>query len=59
METGYRQAMSDQQNSIIGFLTQLVVNPLTLALTASIVFMIVGQTQFWAKLRGKFSRKNS
>lgn len=59
METGYRQAMSDQQNSIIGFLTQLVVNPLTLALTASIVFMIVGQTQFWAKLREKFSRKSS
>ena len=48
--------MQDQQNSIIGFLTQLVVNPLTLLLTASIVFMILGQTQFWGKLRGKLAK---
>ncbi len=57
METGYRQAMTDQQNSLIGFVTQLFVNPLTLVLTLSIVFMIVGQTKFWERLRGKFSRK--
>jgi len=59
METGYRQAMQDQQNSILGFLTQLVVNPLTLLLTLSIIFMILGQTQFLGKVRGKFSRKGS
>jgi putative tricarboxylic transport membrane protein len=59
METGYRQAMQDQQNSMLGFLTQLAVNPLSLVLTLSIIFMILGQTQFWGKLRGKFSRKNS
>jgi len=57
METGYRQAMTDQQNSLIGFVTQLFVNPLTLVLTLSIVFMVVGQTKFWERLRGKFSRK--
>jgi len=49
--------MTDQHNSIIGFITQLVVNPLTLILTLSIVFMVVGQTQFWARLREKVSRK--
>jgi putative tricarboxylic transport membrane protein len=51
METAYRQAMADQHNSIVGFLGQLVVNPLSLVLTLSMVFMILGQTQFWAKLR--------
>ena len=59
METGYRQSMQDQQNSILGFLTQFFVNPLTLVLTLSIAFMLIGQTQFWAKLRGKLSRENS
>jgi len=59
METGYRQAMQDQQNNMLGFLTQLAVNPLSLVLTLSIIFMILGQTRFWGKLRGKFSRKNS
>lgn len=57
METGYRQAMQDQQNSLLGFLTQLVVNPLTLVLTLSIVFMILGQTRLWGRLRGKFAKK--
>ena len=51
--------MQDQQNSILGFLTQFVVNPLTLVLTLSIVFMLIGQTQFWGKLRGEFTGKNS
>lgn len=51
METGYRQAMEDQHNSIVGFVSQLFVNPLSLLLTLSIVFMILGQTQFWAKVR--------
>ena len=52
METGYRQGMADQHNSIVGFISQLVVNPLTLLLTLSIVFMVLGQTDFWAKVRG-------
>jgi len=54
METGYRQAMADQHNSIVGFLAQLIVNPLSLVLTLSMVFMVLGQTQFWAKVRGSF-----
>jgi putative tricarboxylic transport membrane protein len=54
METGYRQAMADQHNSIVGFIAQLFVNPLSLVLTLSIVFMVLGQTQFWAKVRGGF-----
>ena len=44
MENGYRQAMMDQHNNILGFLSQLVVNPLSLVLTLSIIFMILGQT---------------
>jgi len=52
METGYRQGMADQHNSIVGFISQLVVNPLTLLLTLSIIFMVLGQTDFWAKVRG-------
>ena len=51
MEEGYRRAMLDQRNSVLGFLTQLVVNPLTLILTLSIVVMILGQTQFWRQAR--------
>ncbi|OFW64496.1 MAG: C4-dicarboxylate ABC transporter permease [Actinobacteria bacterium RBG_13_63_9] len=53
METGYRQAMADQHNSILGFLSQLIVNPLSLVLTLSMVFMILGQTQAWSKARAR------
>jgi putative tricarboxylic transport membrane protein len=59
MEEGYRRAMIDQHNSLIGFLTQLVVNPLTLILTLSIVVMILGQTQFWRQVRAKIWRSVS
>lgn len=51
METGYRQAMADQHNSLPGFLVQLLVNPLSLVLTLSIAGMILGQTQGWARIR--------
>jgi putative tricarboxylic transport membrane protein len=54
METGYRQAMADQHNSPIGFIVQLLANPLSLVLTLSIVFMVLGQTQLWSKARGRF-----
>ncbi len=57
METSYRQAMQDQQNSLLGFMNQLFVNPLTLVLTLSIVFMVIGQTRFWGRLRGKLAKK--
>jgi putative tricarboxylic transport membrane protein len=53
METGYRQAMADQHNSIVGFASQLIVNPLTLVLTLSIVVMILGQTQLPARIRAR------
>lgn len=53
METGYRQAMADQHNSLLGFLAQLVVNPLSLVLTMSMVFMFVGQTHLWSRVRGR------
>lgn len=53
MEDNYRRAMMDQHHSIPGFFIQLVVNPLTLVLTLSIVVTILGQTQFWGRMRGK------
>jgi putative tricarboxylic transport membrane protein len=58
METGYRQAMADQHNRLVGFISQLLVNPLSLVLTLSMVFMILGQTQFWAKVRGRFRQSH-
>jgi putative tricarboxylic transport membrane protein len=54
METGYRQAMADQHNSIVGFATQLIVNPLSLVLTLSMAFMLLGQTQFWSRVRARY-----
>jgi putative tricarboxylic transport membrane protein len=58
METGYRQGMEDQHNRLFGFIAQLLVNPLSLVLTLSMVFMILGQTQFWAKVRGRFRQSH-
>ena len=59
MEDNYRRAMMDQHHSIPGFFIQLVVNPLTLVLTLSIVVTILGQTQFWGRMRGKILRPRS
>jgi putative tricarboxylic transport membrane protein len=54
METGYRQAMADQHNSIVGFATQLIVNPLSFVLTLSMAFMLLGQTQLWSRVRARY-----
>jgi putative tricarboxylic transport membrane protein len=59
MEEGYRRAMLDQHNNLFGFFFQLVKNPLTLVLVLTIVVMVGGQTQFWAKMRGKILRARS
>jgi len=53
MEDNYRRAMLDQHSNILGFFLQLVVNPLSLVLTLGIVFTLVGQTQFWSRMKGK------
>jgi putative tricarboxylic transport membrane protein len=53
MEENYRRAMMDQHNNLIGFLFQLVRNPLSLILTLGIIYTILGQTQFWARLKWK------
>jgi putative tricarboxylic transport membrane protein len=53
MEENYRRAMIDQHNNIIGFFFQLVRNPLSLILTLGIIYTILGQTQFWARMKGK------
>jgi len=56
MEEGYRRAMMDQHNSLAGFLTQLVVNPLSLALTLANVCTVLGQTRLWARAAGRLRR---
>jgi putative tricarboxylic transport membrane protein len=53
MEENYRRAMMDQHNNIIGFFFQLARNPLSLVLTLGIIYTILGQTQFWSRLKGK------
>jgi len=53
MEENYRRAMIDQHNNVIGFFFQLVRNPLSLILTLGIIYTILGQTQFWARMKGK------
>jgi putative tricarboxylic transport membrane protein len=53
MEENYRRAMMDQHNNVIGFLFQLVRNPLSLVLTLGIIYTILGQTQFWSRVKGK------
>jgi putative tricarboxylic transport membrane protein len=53
MEEGYRRGMMDQHNNMFGFMAQLVVNPLSLALTLGNIFTVLGQTEFWGKLKAK------
>jgi hypothetical protein len=56
MEEGFRRAMMDQHNNLLGFLTQLVVNPLTLVLLLGNVFTVLGQTQFWGRFTTRFRK---
>jgi len=57
MEDGYRRAMMDQHNNLFGFMAQLVVHPVSLALTLGNVFTVLGQTQFWGRLKAKLSSR--
>ena len=59
MEMSYRQAMADQHNSLVGFVSQLFVNPLSLVLTVSMMVMLLGQTRVLARLRGRFGRSQA
>ena len=57
MEEGYRRAMLDVRHSIPGFFFELLRNPISLVLTLGIIFTILGQTQFWNKVKGKVWRR--
>jgi putative tricarboxylic transport membrane protein len=59
MEMSYRQAMADQHNSILGFVAQLFVNPLSLVLTVSMLVMLLGQTRALARVRGRFAKSHA
>jgi len=57
MEDGFRRAMIDQHGSLFGFLTQLVVNPITLVLALANIFTVVSQTRFWSLMMGMVRKR--
>ncbi|MDI6726544.1 MAG: tripartite tricarboxylate transporter permease [Smithellaceae bacterium] len=59
MESGFRRAMMDVQHDIPGFFLNLIVNPISLALTISILAILIGQTDLWSRVKGKISARFS
>lgn len=57
MDASYRRAMLAAQDSVPAFLWDLVSNPITLILTLSIAFLLVGQTPVWASVKARFARR--
>lgn len=53
LDSNYRRAMQAAGDQIGPFLIDFIVNPLTLFLVLCIVFLLVSQTQWYAKLRGR------
>jgi putative tricarboxylic transport membrane protein len=51
MDSNYRRAMIAAQDSIPGFVWDLISNPLSLVLTLSVVLLVVAQTPLWARLK--------
>jgi putative tricarboxylic transport membrane protein len=51
MDTSYRRAMISARDDPMTFLGEFFTSPLSLVLTAFFVFIIIGQTPLWAKLR--------
>lgn len=56
MEDNYRRAMMDVQHSIPGFFWEMIRHPLSLTLLLANIFTVVGQTQTWSRIRGKFKK---
>jgi putative tricarboxylic transport membrane protein len=51
MDKSYRQAVISTQDSIPGFLWELVSHPLSFVLTASVVLLLASQTPLWTAAR--------
>lgn len=56
MESGFRRAMMDVQHDIPAFFLKLIVNPISLALTISILVILIGQTDIWTRLRARIGK---
>jgi len=56
MEDNYRRAMMDVQHNIPGFFWEMIRHPLSLTLLLANIFTVVGQTQTWSRIRGKFKK---
>jgi putative tricarboxylic transport membrane protein len=51
MDSNYRRAMIAAQDSIPGFMWDLLTNPLSFVLTVSITLLVLAQTPLWARLK--------
>jgi putative tricarboxylic transport membrane protein len=56
MEDNYRRAMMDVHHNIPGFFWEMIRHPLSLTLLLANIFSVVGQTQTWSRIRGKFKK---
>lgn len=52
LDANYRRAMQGAENQIVPFLEGFVVNPISLFLTLSIVFLVFSQTKVYRRWRG-------
>lgn len=59
MESGFRRAMMDVQHDIPAFFLKLLVNPVSLILTVSILAILIGQTDLWSRVKGQISARFS
>jgi putative tricarboxylic transport membrane protein len=57
MDMSYRRAVMSVQDNLLEFLWELVSNPLSLILTAAVLFMLISQTPLWTLFLGLFKRK--
>ncbi len=51
MDVSYRRAMISARDDVGTFLLEFLTNPLSLALTLFLLFVLLGQTPLWAKLK--------
>lgn len=53
LDSNYRRAMQATGDQVLPFLTDFIVNPLTCFLTLAVIYLLVSQTNWYAKLRGR------
>jgi putative tricarboxylic transport membrane protein len=57
MDVSYRRAVISTQDSVPGFLWELVANPLSLLLTLSLCLLLVNQTPLWGRMMAVLRRR--